>query len=116
MGTLFNDVTLRTAYVRKVGGASRDRTGDLLHAMQALSQLSYGPTCCEERDVSDAYTMTQGVKRKFFNFPSIARGGGGGAALTIAGMFLRIPPKVGGGLLDHCMEESARNMISILAG
>ena len=27
----------------KVGGASRDRTGDLLHAMQALSQLSYGP-------------------------------------------------------------------------
>ena len=25
------------------GGASRDRTGDLLHAMQALSQLSYGP-------------------------------------------------------------------------
>ncbi len=24
-------------------GASRDRTGDLLHAMQALSQLSYGP-------------------------------------------------------------------------
>src|SRR4249919_1728192 len=27
-----------------IGGASRDRTGDLLHAMQALSQLSYGPT------------------------------------------------------------------------
>ncbi len=27
----------------KIGGASRDRTGDLLHAMQALSQLSYGP-------------------------------------------------------------------------
>ena len=25
------------------GGASRDRTGDLLHAMQALSQLSYSP-------------------------------------------------------------------------
>ncbi len=24
-------------------GASRARTGDLLHAMQALSQLSYGP-------------------------------------------------------------------------
>jgi hypothetical protein len=29
--------------VKKLGGASRDRTGDLLHAMQALSQLSYGP-------------------------------------------------------------------------
>ena len=29
----------------KVGGARRDRTADLLHAMQALSQLSYGPIC-----------------------------------------------------------------------
>jgi hypothetical protein len=28
----------------KIGGAKRDRTADLLHAMQALSQLSYGPT------------------------------------------------------------------------
>src|SRR5262245_8925849 len=27
----------------KIGGARRDRTVDLLHAMQALSQLSYGP-------------------------------------------------------------------------
>ncbi len=27
-----------------VGGARRDRTADLLHAMQALSQLSYSPT------------------------------------------------------------------------
>src|ERR1700757_4751403 len=27
----------------KAGGARRDRTADLLHAMQALSQLSYGP-------------------------------------------------------------------------
>jgi hypothetical protein len=27
----------------KGGGARRDRTADLLHAMQALSQLSYGP-------------------------------------------------------------------------
>ena len=26
------------------GGASRDRTDDLLHAMQALSQLSYSPS------------------------------------------------------------------------
>lgn len=25
------------------GGARRDRTADLLHAMQALSQLSYSP-------------------------------------------------------------------------
>ena len=28
------------------GGDYRDRTGDLLHAMQALSQLSYTPTYC----------------------------------------------------------------------
>ena len=27
----------------KSGGARRNRTADLLHAMQALSQLSYGP-------------------------------------------------------------------------
>ena len=27
-----------------VGGADRDRTDDLLNAIQALSQLSYGPT------------------------------------------------------------------------
>jgi hypothetical protein len=29
---------------QQTGGARRDRTADLLHAMQALSQLSYGPT------------------------------------------------------------------------
>ena len=29
---------------QQFGGARRDRTVDLLHAMQALSQLSYGPT------------------------------------------------------------------------
>ena len=30
---------------RKTNGASRTRTGDLLGAIQALSQLSYSPTC-----------------------------------------------------------------------
>ncbi len=29
---------------KKVGGADRDRTGDLYNAIVALSQLSYGPT------------------------------------------------------------------------
>jgi hypothetical protein len=34
----------RTIYfIKTVGGAKGDRTPDLLHAMQALSQLSYGP-------------------------------------------------------------------------
>ena len=30
---------------RKFGGASRDRTDDLIVANDALSQLSYSPTC-----------------------------------------------------------------------
>ena len=29
--------------MERIGGARRNRTADLLHAMQALSQLSYGP-------------------------------------------------------------------------
>jgi hypothetical protein len=33
---------------QKTGGGKRDRTDDLLHAMQALSQLSYTPLgCCK---------------------------------------------------------------------
>ena len=31
--------------VEKIGGASRDRTDDLIVANDALSQLSYSPTC-----------------------------------------------------------------------
>jgi hypothetical protein len=31
------------------GGGKRDRTADLLHAMQALSQLSYTPVGCREQ-------------------------------------------------------------------
>src|SRR5262245_14801127 len=34
---------------RGIGGAKRDRTADLLHAMQALSQLSYGPVPMKDR-------------------------------------------------------------------
>ncbi len=30
--------------LKMIGGDKRDRTADLLHAMQALSQLSYTPT------------------------------------------------------------------------
>ena len=36
--------TVGTELPDSIGGARRDRTADLLHAMQALSQLSYGPT------------------------------------------------------------------------
>src|SRR6266446_6898728 len=38
----------------KAGGARRDRTADLLHAMQALSQLSYGPLTFERVRLGDA--------------------------------------------------------------
>ena len=38
-----DDETAITKLIREIGGARRDRTADLLHAMQALSQLSYGP-------------------------------------------------------------------------
>ena len=37
------------------GGANRDRTGDLLNAIQALSQLSYSPTI--------SWSMKRAVKR-----------------------------------------------------
>jgi hypothetical protein len=34
----------------KFGGADRDRTDGLLNAIQALSQLSYSPTLCNDED------------------------------------------------------------------
>src|SRR3977135_1739274 len=40
----------RVARRAKRGGARRDRTADLLHAMQALSQLSYGPVVLKRDD------------------------------------------------------------------
>ncbi len=44
-----------------LGGARRDRTADLLHAMQALSQLSYSPTeagtlCSQPETVKPGFT------------------------------------------------------------
>src|SRR5690606_17924266 len=41
----------------KNGGAMRDRTADLLHAMQALSQLSYRPGVAPRRDSAVAAEM-----------------------------------------------------------
>ncbi len=37
------------AFFELFGGGTRDRTADLLHAMQALSQLSYTPASKEGR-------------------------------------------------------------------
>jgi len=39
--------TQRFCYMHFSSGANRDRTGDLLLAKQALSQLSYGPAAVE---------------------------------------------------------------------
>lgn len=36
------------------GGGKRDRTADLLHAMQALSQLSYTPVCARDKSIAEA--------------------------------------------------------------
>lgn len=43
----------------KRGGARRDRTADLLHAMQALSQLSYGPGVLGARHSNDRSCVLQ---------------------------------------------------------
>jgi hypothetical protein len=37
------------------GGARRDRTADLLNAIQALSQLSYGPLGTSYREYADKH-------------------------------------------------------------
>ena len=50
----FREPSLRNLQI--LGGASRDRTGDLLHAMQALSQLSYSPTAGRELYDPDAFS------------------------------------------------------------
>ncbi len=42
------------------GGAMRDRTADLLHAMQALSQLSYSPVVLRPR-YTKVYRSNNGV-------------------------------------------------------
>ena len=39
-----NQIKIRGKMGLSGGGADQDRTGDLLNAIQALSQLSYSPT------------------------------------------------------------------------
>jgi hypothetical protein len=48
------------------GGARRDRTADLLHAMQALSQLSYGPTGWKDRKFRGRVQDRQATFSTFF--------------------------------------------------
>ena len=50
------------------GGAKGDRTPDLLHAMQALSQLSYGPIVmnnCNQKKTNKKINL---IKLYVFNF------------------------------------------------
>ncbi len=60
---------LRDTKPTNFGGAKRDRTADLLHAMQALSQLSYSPTISGNNDcviyakLSKIPTYVGGAKR-----------------------------------------------------
>jgi hypothetical protein len=43
------------SHVLVAGGGKRDRTADLLHAMQALSQLSYTPRA-KKREYSKVFS------------------------------------------------------------
>src|SRR5579872_2087078 len=47
---------------RESGGASRDRTGDLLVANQTLSQLSYGPSSTGENRRDDFRETLHGFR------------------------------------------------------
>jgi hypothetical protein len=51
---------MRSGEADHAGGARRDRTADLLHAMQALSQLSYGPTRSRRTLRSRLYVVKRG--------------------------------------------------------
>ncbi len=46
------------------GGAKRDRTADLLHAMQALSQLSYGPVVAEKEMIAGLFRPSKPFVKK----------------------------------------------------
>ena len=49
--------------VNKVnGGAKGDRTPDLLHAMQALSQLSYGPITIDNTNSKKTNKKIKNIK------------------------------------------------------
>ena len=49
---------------KEVGGASRDRTGDLKLAKLALSQLSYGPEGTAHRNSGDPGFQTPGPSQR----------------------------------------------------
>ena len=52
----------------RIGGAKGDRTPDLLHAMQALSQLSYGPIADNNTNQKKTNKKIKIIKLYVFNF------------------------------------------------
>ena len=60
----------------ETGGANRDRTGDLLLAKQALSQLSYGPRPLAKIvfDNFCGYHLVVRERKAWFSFALKARG------------------------------------------
>ena len=65
---------MRLFLQEKFGGAKRDRTADLLHAMQALSQLSYSPIKAVRRAGPGMLRegLPRGVAASYFRFLEIA--------------------------------------------
>src|SRR6266436_3833387 len=61
-GVRSSQLSYRPGRATKAGGAGRDRTGDLLSANQALSQLSYSPWLSELSAVSHQLSARVGFK------------------------------------------------------
>ena len=61
MGTHSKTRELRRDESDSVGGGKRDRTADLLHAMQALSQLSYTPA-----ENPELYKLVRLIAKQWF--------------------------------------------------
>ena len=69
MGTHSKTRELHRDESDSVGGGKRDRTADLLHAMQALSQLSYTPA--ENRELYKLVRLI--AKQRFATMRFISR-------------------------------------------
>jgi hypothetical protein len=58
---------------KQLGGGKRDRTDDLLHAMQALSQLSYTPQTCGADNLTEGLQSTSTALLHYAN-PGVPKG------------------------------------------
>ena len=74
-GVRSNHLSYRPVAIDITGGAGRDRTGDLLNANQALSQLSYSPLNPTEARSRKPHDSTGSRIRSYFPRP-IGRGTG----------------------------------------